>query len=368
MSPVGCGLASLFVGLGLAVLTPSSQDAPERDWPVGAATRRLVPKGQYNWRGAAMRALVTKLWYPASAGTSMSEHDIGPPQSPFFRLGAWADDARPADGRFPLIALSHGTGGSAQIMAWLARALASRGYIVAAVNHPGNNALEEYTAEGFLLWWERARDLTTMIDMLLRDQEFSRLIDRKRIGAAGFSLGGHTVIAVAGGRTDPALFREFCRSPEAEGCVDPPEFPNLFARWGELEATNQAFRRAISHAGRSYRDPRIRSVFAIAPALGPAFVQESLRRITRPVSIVAGSDDRLVPARANAQLLAKLIPGARLTILPGGVGHYTFLAACTDAGRREQPQLCADAAGVDRETIHRRTADSAAEFFESTLR
>ena len=68
------------------------------------------------------------------------------------------DEAHPADGEFPLIVLSHGTGDSAQIMAWLACALASRGYIVAAVHHPGNNALEKYTAEGFLIWWERARD------------------------------------------------------------------------------------------------------------------------------------------------------------------------------------------------------------------
>jgi predicted dienelactone hydrolase len=91
-----------------------------------------------------------------------------------------------------LIVLSHGTGGSAQMMAWLGRALASRGYIAAAVNHPGNNALEEYTAEGFLIWWERARDLTSVIDMLVGDSQFGRLIDRSRIGAAGFSLGGYT--------------------------------------------------------------------------------------------------------------------------------------------------------------------------------
>jgi Platelet-activating factor acetylhydrolase, isoform II len=136
----------------------------------------------------------------------MTEHDIGRPGDPFFRLGAWSDDPPPAAGPFPLITLSHGTGGSAQIMAWLARALASRGYIVAGVDHPGNNAMEEYTAEGFLLWWERARDLTTVIDMLFRDRQFGRLIDRNRIGAAGFSLGGYTVIEIAGGRTDPAGF------------------------------------------------------------------------------------------------------------------------------------------------------------------
>lgn len=329
--------------------------------------RRFTPRAPYNWRGAVTHALVTSLWYPATAGTPMSDHNIGPPGTPLFRLGEWADDAKPAAGPFPLIALSHGTGGSAQIMAWLARALASRGYIVAAVNHPGNNALEKYTAEGFLIWWERARDLTTVIDMLLRDREFRRLIDPNRIGAAGFSLGGYTVIELAGGRTDPALFREFCRSSGPGECVDPPEFPNLFARWAELEATNHAFRRAVSQSGRSYRDPRIRSVFAIAPALGPAFIPESLRRITTPVAIIAGSDDRIVPVGSNARLLARFTPHARLTLLRG-VGHYTFLATCTDAGRRARPQLCDDVTGVDREAIHQRTADNAARFFASTLR
>lgn len=335
--------------------------------PVGSTTRRFVPEGSYNWRGAATHALVTTVWYPAFPGATMSEHDMGPPGAPWFRLGRWADNARPADGRLPLIVLSHGTGGSAQILAWLARDLASRGYVVAAVNHPGNNALEAYTAEGFLIWWERARDLTTVIDHLLRDGEFGGRIDPNRIGAVGFSLGGYAVIEIAGGRTNPAQFQAFCRSAEAEGCVDPPEFPRLFARWTELEATNDAFRRAVRQAGRSYRDTRIRAVLAIAPALGPAFVPASLRRITTPVALVAGSEDRMVPIGSNAQLLTRLIPRASLTLVPGA-GHYTFLATCTEDGRRAQPQLCAEARDVDRDTVHQRTADQAAQFFARILR
>ena len=144
--------ALLVLSVVLVAPTAARQGSAANGWPVGAATRRLVPQGMYNWRGAATHALVTTVWYPAVHGTTMSEHDIGPSGSRLFRLGAWADDAEPASGPFPLIALSHGTGGSAQIMAWLARALASRGYVVAAVNHPGNNALEKYTAEGFLTW------------------------------------------------------------------------------------------------------------------------------------------------------------------------------------------------------------------------
>jgi predicted dienelactone hydrolase len=237
-----------------------------------------------------------------------------------------------------------------------------------ATGTPGNNSLEPYTAEGFLLWWLRARDLTTVIDMLLRDKEFAAAIDARRIGAIGFSLGGYTMFEIAGGRTDPARLQAFCRSADAEGCADPPEFPNLFARWNELEASSPAFRDAASQAGASYRDARTRAVFSIAPAAGPAFIPESLRQIAVPVAVFAGADDSLVPVRSNAQLLARLTPHASLTLLEGGINHYTFLATCTDAGRRGQPQLCGDAPGVDRDMVHQRTVDSAARVFAASLK
>lgn len=37
-----------------------------------------------------------------------------------------------------------------------------RGYVVAAVNHHGNTSREPYLPHGFLLWWERAKDLTAV--------------------------------------------------------------------------------------------------------------------------------------------------------------------------------------------------------------
>jgi predicted dienelactone hydrolase len=174
-------------------------------------------------------------------------------------------------------------------------------------------------------------------------------------------------LELAGGRTDPALLQKFCRSVEAEGCADPPEFPGLFARWSELEATNETFRDAARNASRSYRDSRVRAVFAIAPAIGPTLTPASLKRIAVPVAIVAGTDDLLVPPRSNAELLARLTPRASLTLLHS-VGHYTFLATCTEEGRRVQQQLCADVAGVDREEVHRRTVENAVQFFDGTFK
>ena len=365
---MGRGVAWFLAGVAASALAGSRQHALAASLSVGAADRQFIPPEPYNWRGAKTHALRTTVWYPAAADAPMIDHDIGPPGSPLFRLGRWGDAAKPAAGRFPLLALSHGTGGSAQIMGWLASALAARGYIVAAVNHPGNNALEDYTAEGFLVWWERARDVSAMIDRLLRDRTFGGRVDPARIGVIGFSLGGYTGIELAGGRTNPDLLLEFCQSPGAEGCSDPPEFPNLFARWHELRATDPAFRRVVAQADRSYRDPRVRGVFAIAPALGPAFIPDSLRDIRVPVAILAGEDDPIVPVRANARQLAGLIPDATLSLLPGGVGHYTFLATCTPAGRQAQPQLCGDAPGVDRAKTHARTVDEAARFFDAVLK
>jgi predicted dienelactone hydrolase len=83
------------------------------------------------------------------------------------------------------------------------------------VNHTGNNAAEPYTAEGFSIWWERARDLSETISGILADAKFGDRIDPKRIGAAGFSLGGYTMIAVAGGILDMHGFIRLCDSPNA---------------------------------------------------------------------------------------------------------------------------------------------------------
>jgi predicted dienelactone hydrolase len=264
--------------------------------------------------------------------------------------------------------LSHGTGGTAQSVAWLATALAMRGYIVAAVNHPGNTALAPYTVQGFTLWWLRAKDLTTALDNILTDDEFGPRIDPQRIGAAGFSLGGYTVIELAGGITSRRLLDEFCVEPaNRTSCKPPPEFADLFAKAKALSETDTAFAEALRGESASYRDPRIRAGFAIAPAIGPAVTPTSLAAITIPVAIVAGAADSIVPIDANAEYYASRIPHAELTIFPGGIDHYTFLDECTPAGRDVIAPLCTDRPGVDRGQVHDTAIALAAKFFGGHL-
>src|SRR5260221_2071572 len=178
-------------------------------YKVGTLMRRYLPNEPYIWRGAQTHALITQIWYPADAGSLEQDQWIGSPDSPLFRAGKAPQDGKLAASpvRFPLIVLSHGTGGSAKIMAWLATALAAHGYVVAAVNHPGNNSLEPYKTQGFTLWWERAKDLNVVLDLILADPTLGNRIDPGRIGAAGFSLGGYSVIELAGGITDRNSYR-----------------------------------------------------------------------------------------------------------------------------------------------------------------
>src|SRR5450631_26143 len=156
--------------------------------------------GDTTLRSDTSGRLKVVLWYPVSAPTAVGPIVLGPPHAPYFSEGVSAMDAPIAKtpARFPFVVVSHGTGGTAMDLAWLCAGLAARGYIVAAVNHPGNNALERPTVAGNTVWWMRADDLSRVIDGVLAMPRFGPRIDRARIGAAGVSLGGYTVLVVAG--------------------------------------------------------------------------------------------------------------------------------------------------------------------------
>jgi predicted dienelactone hydrolase len=335
---------------------------------VGMVTRNFVDETRKNWQGTAPRPLRTAIWYPA-ATTATKEESIfgGSPAEQVFASVVVAPDAEISrvSRNYPLVLLSHGTGGSAVQMMWLGYYLASRGYIAAAVNHHGNTAAElPYTAQGFRLYWERARDLTAVLNKLLADPVFGAWIDRDRIGAAGFSLGGYTVISIAGGVFSQREFESFCRSPQRDFTCEPqPEFPDAQRLFEELKKTDPVVQESLRYAGDSFRDKRIRRVFAIAPALGSGFTKEGLGKVKIPVRIVVGQADQVTPRATNAQRYAKLIKGTRLTVLPGEIGHYTFLAECTARGKAVV-DICRDGEGIDRAQVHQQVAQMAFEFFE----
>ncbi len=361
-------VAALFAAVTSAAVAQKHDDVRYR---VGETQRAFNPGVERNWRGARAELLVTTMWYPVDAGPDEQARDIGPQGHPIFRGHPAAVEA-PLSGavrKYPLILLSHGTGGSAISLDWLAASLAEEGYIVAGVNHPGNNALEPLTPEGFTLWWERATDVSEVLNALLTDPAFGPRIDATRIGAAGFSLGGYTVLELAGARTDRAAFEKFCRSPAADAVCHPTEMSQLGqgATNPADMLTSPADRASIARAAASYRDKRIKAVFAIAPALGEAFDSSSLAGIEIPVSLVAGTADVTVPPDTNIQRIAGLMRVASVAMIRGA-SHNTFLDTCFPETVDKLAALCKDGPGVDRDTIHEQTAQNALRFFDEALR
>lgn len=361
--PAWLAAAALVMTLTAAraepVTYPAGKDVPA----VGRVQHHILPPGPRHWRGAVQPGLGVTIWYPALPDPGHATPT--PPEGPIFLPVPGLVGTGPAAGRHPLLLLSHGTGGSANSLEWLAAGLAALGYIVAGVDHPGNNALEPLTRDGFQLWWERAADLSQMLDALLADPAIGPHIDAARIGAVGFSLGGYTVLALAGGRVDPDAFAAFCASDRADAICRPPEMDRLGAGAAALPPSPETLA-SLGRAKDSYRDARVKAVFALAPALGQAFTADSLATITVPVALSGGDRDVTVPVDTNIRHLARSIQGATLRLYPGA-GHYSFLGRCRPAHMQDLAFICVDGPGVDREALHRQSIEAADRFFAGAL-
>ena len=359
----------LALACATALVSCSQGDqAPDLDGePVGIARLVNSDPERRSWTGEAERPLVMSVWYPAAAGVTMAQIEI-PPDRPVFVGGPAARNAEiGGSGKLPLILVSHGTGGSGMQMMWLGRGLAERGYIVAAVDHHGNTAAEPaFDPRGFRMPWHRALDISRVIDLMMADPLFGPRIDETRIGAAGFSLGGYTVTALAGGRMDLEAWERFCNSAERDATCDPQsEYPEAGRDFDQLLMTDAATASLQSEYGESYADVRIRSIVALAPALAQAFDEESLAAVLVPFLILAGDEDTVAPVRTNAAYLSARIPGAELQTLEGAA-HYTFLNPCNARGKRHVP-ICADPEGLDRSNIHAQAVSLADQHFQRTL-
>jgi predicted dienelactone hydrolase len=107
----------------------------------------------------------------------------------------------------------------------------------------------------------------------------------------------------------------------------------------------------------------VKAVFAMALALVQAIEPDSLKRMNRPVRIIAGDGDTVAPPETNAQVAAKEIPGAQLQMLQA-VGHYAFLATCPPFAAANVP-VCAQAG--PQEESHRLAIEQAKALFKRTL-
>ncbi|MBK8006399.1 MAG: hypothetical protein IPK12_21580 [Gemmatimonadetes bacterium] len=348
--------------LGALLLLGCADRAPERTSPVGRRHLAWMDSTRTDWDGRGPRPLDVTVWYPAAQGSVELPWAAG-----VFRFGWSAQNAAWADTRrHPLVLLSHGTGGSVAQHSWLAEALVQAGFVVAGVNHHGNTAVEGlYRLPGFVLPWERALDLSALLTQLAADSALAPHLDTARVGAAGFSLGGYTVVALAGGWFSyEARARTCAERPEAPYCTLPPEAPFTLADVDSVSRVDPVFQASVARSRRPVTDARIRAILAMAPAGMPLMDSASLAGITVPVRVLLGTRDRQVDAPGTEAVLARLLPRARVSVLDAA--HYDFLGQCSPKGQVVLRALCAGG-GAPRAELHRQAAEAAVTFFSQTL-
>ena len=304
------------------------------------------------------RLLVTEVWYPTT--DSITKHNSG--FSPFVRMET-VKGGKVANKKYPLIMISHGTGGGRLTLEWLADILVQSGFIVAAVDHWGNT-YDNKIATDFVTPWQRPRDISFVLSGLLNDPKFGPAIDQDRIGAAGFSIGGYTVIGLAGGVLSFNALKNFTNSPAGQKEVNIPEFPGLMEviKTGDPD---ESFKTSPQHL----KDKRIKAFFAICPAIGQGFVNQSqFKEINKPLYIVEVESDSMTPYKTNAEHYHNLIPASQYLLIKGKANHYVFLNEAAEPVKKEAPIYFTDDPSVDRHAIHQQVGEMAAAFFKEKLK
>jgi predicted dienelactone hydrolase len=350
---------TLAVALSAASLATAALAGPvgERHFTTTDATAAL--------RDSEHKSTVrVTVWYPAAEGVKEERIDLGPPGKPMFTVGQVAQNAAFADARpRPVILFSHGFGGAARMMGWFGVPMARAGYVVVAVDHPGNNGVDKMTIAGAIMSWDRAQDLRAALDAAKADPAIGPHMDVKRLGVSGFSAGGFTSLVSAGARVDMNRFQAFCKTHPTDGvCAPQKEFVvTMDQAQGALASPDLAAEAA--HAGDDHTIPGVKAAFAIAPAIVQALPPEGLAKMRVPVAILLGDGVGVAPPDTNGLVAAKAIPHAELKVLPG-VGHYDFLSTCTPAGQAVVP-VCT--AKVDQDQTHQAAIEMALAFFGKTL-
>lgn len=281
------------------------------------------------------------LWYPATAAAVPTR--LGP------FMHALAEGAAPADappGGFPVIAISHGTGGTPWGYRGLASALVDAGFAVLLLAHPGNWREDNALADTDANLANRPRHVARALAVALADPAVP--LDAARVGGFGHSLGGYTLLAAAGGH--------------------PLTLPAHVPHAARLDPTPELAR--LAYAIETTSIPALRAVALHAPALGWFLADGALADVRAAIFVRACTADAWCPPDQIARALRSLPADVAAAADRGevaGANHFACLAPYPPELARPDLPPSQDPPGFDRAAYQRTLARELAAFFAAAL-
>lgn len=201
--------------------------------------------------------------------------------------------AQPLPPDIPVIVISHGLGDERKSYNYLGNFLASRGFAVATLDHPGSNSRQiEQLLSGLSPdvinnreFLNRPADVSALLDEIQRfsinSLEYRWRLNTQNVGIIGQSFGGYTALALAGATFDRDVLEETCE-PQ-------PIYlnPSLLL---QCQATNVAI------DSPPLADDRVKAIFVVNPVGSGIFGPSGFGEIEIPVMMMAATGDTVAPA------------------------------------------------------------------------
>ncbi|WP_312224050.1 alpha/beta hydrolase family protein [Rhizobium rhizoryzae] len=265
-------------------------DAPELaaygTAPVGVRTLNLTNPNQINVAKAEAgkepprydRPLTLEVWYPAKTDQMGGEYRtlLRDGKTEVTLKGRAVRDVEPLkpERKYPLIIISHGYPGNRMLLSPLAENLASKGYVVASIDHTDSTYADRGPFGSTLV--NRPLDQKFVLDEISRQETSSNsflsgLVDTSTTGLIGYSMGAYGAVITAGaGVSDSAVT----------------------ANWSAPNSL-LAIHKAGSETHRQLFDQRFKAILAIAPwgMQRGMWDAAGLAEIKVPLFIMAGSVD-----------------------------------------------------------------------------